>query len=330
MIQAVRNSLSMRTSIVFVALLCIVRAVPISTKLEDDSSDISYLTVDTESEIYHIGNLTGPIPRYEADESDLRFFFSNKMNPQGVEIGMRDTEAIRPLFSPGQDTMFIVHGWQNSAESPIENIIKQAALVRTDMNIFGVDWRNIAGKTYLEAFSAVPEVGRVLGELIQVLIDNNGLDLGRTTIVGHSLGAHVAGRAGATLRGQVSRIVGLDPAGPNFSYENINNRLDSTNGKFVQIIHTNAAILGFRKPLGHADYYPNGGEFQPGCTADVSGSCSHGRSYEYFAESILTGGFKARDGNIITRPECLWDLLSDDERQITIRQRIEMKNYIIQ
>ncbi|KAG5864681.1 hypothetical protein JTB14_009871 [Gonioctena quinquepunctata] len=267
--------------------------ISVLTKLEDDISDIPYHTVDTESVIYDIGNLTGPIPRYEADESDLRFFFWNKMNPLGLEIQIRDTMAIKPLFSPENDTMFIVHGWQTNAESDMEGLINQAALMRKDMNIFGVDWRKIAGGTYIQAFSAVPELGRVLGELIQVLIENNALDLEKTMIVGHSLGAHVAGRAGATLKGRVSCIVGLDPAGPLFSYEQINNRIDSTDGKFVQIIHTNAAILGFRKQLGHADYYPNGGEFQPGCTADITGSCSHKKSYEYFAESILTGGFMA-------------------------------------
>lgn len=35
---------------------------------------------------------------------------------------------------------------------------------------------------------------------------------------------------------------------------------------FVDVIHTCAGYLGFKMPLGHADFYPDGGRPpQPGC-----------------------------------------------------------------
>nr|CAH7728372.1 unnamed protein product [Callosobruchus chinensis] len=58
--------------------------------------------------------------------------------------------------------------------------------------------------------------------------------------------------------------MGLDPAGPFFTVKNLDNRLDSTDAKFVQVVHTNDGFLGFSGQLGHADYYPNGGKTQPG------------------------------------------------------------------
>ena len=39
------------------------------------------------------------------------------------------------------------------------------------------------------------------------------------------------------------------------------------------------------KAAGHVDYYPNGGEDQPGCGLEF-GSCSHGRAPEMYLKSI--------------------------------------------
>lgn len=44
------------------------------------------------------------------------------------------------------------------------------------------------------------------------------------------------------------------------------------------------------KPLGHIDFYPNGGQaIQPGCSGmkELLEACSHGRAYQYYAESII-------------------------------------------
>jgi hypothetical protein len=68
-------------------------------------------------------------------------------------------------------------------------------------------------------------------------------------------------------------MAGLDPAGPLFNLNDTETRLDTTDGDFVDIIHTNGGTLlhdqqGFLPPIGHIDFYPNGGQFQPGCTAN--------------------------------------------------------------
>ena len=44
-------------------------------------------------------------------------------------------------------------------------------------------------------------------------------------------------------------------------------------------------LKGMEKAAGHVDYYPNGGEDQPGCGLEF-GSCSHGRAPEMYLKSI--------------------------------------------
>ena len=63
---------------------------------------------------------------------------------------------------------------------------------------------------------------------------------------------------------------GLDPARPQFEGSHADARLDKTDANFVDVIHTNSAPFlfggaGYRGQLGHVDFYPNGGEYQPGC-----------------------------------------------------------------
>lgn len=61
-------------------------------------------------------------------------------------------------------------------------------------------------------------------------------------------------------------MTGLDPAFPLYNFGGSQTRLSTSDANFVDVIHTDGGILGFPWPLGHADFYPNGGiPLQPGC-----------------------------------------------------------------
>lgn len=65
-------------------------------------------------------------------------------------------------------------------------------------------------------------------------------------------------------------ILGLDPAQPYFENTDPLVRLDPSDALFVDVIHSDASGalalgLGLFQPIGHVDFYPNGGYEQPGC-----------------------------------------------------------------
>lgn len=61
--------------------------------------------------------------------------------------------------------------------------------------------------------------------------------------------------------------LGLDPAEYCFPLELTDNRLDTSDASFVDVIHT--SDIAYRKAAGHADFYANGGILQPGCSSRI-------------------------------------------------------------
>ncbi|CAH2087476.1 unnamed protein product [Euphydryas editha] len=78
-------------------------------------------------------------------------------------------------------------------------------------------------------------------------------------------------------------FTGLDPAGPLWNLNS--NRLRASDAVYVEAIHTNGGALGLGigSPLADADFFPNGGNSQPGCLTPI---CSHNRAWELFASTV--------------------------------------------
>lgn len=204
----------------------------------------------------------------------------------------------------------IVHGFGSACPHVWIYEMKTALMAVEDCIVICVDWENGATfPNYVRAAANTRLVGKQLAMLLRHLEQHKGLNLMRTHVIGFSLGAHVSGFAGAELPG-LSRITGLDPAGPLFEAQHPKVRLDSSDAEFVDVIHSNGENLilgglGSWQPMGHVDYYPNGGRVQTGCSNLFVGAvtdfiwsaqaaedeegrslCNHRRAYKFFIDSV--------------------------------------------
>ena len=92
----------------------------------------------------------------------------------------------------------------------------------------------------------------------------------------------------------------LDAAAPLFeSYPGSNPTYEDAD--FVDAIHTSAGDnilygeVGFKKPFGHVDFYPNGGTNQPRCSDIIESldiSCNHRSSIDYYDASLRASGYR--------------------------------------
>ncbi|XP_004523723.1 pancreatic lipase-related protein 2 [Ceratitis capitata] len=223
------------------------------------------------------------------DSGDVRFYLYTSSNPEEPqELRINDIESVQKShFDKTRHTKVIIHGWGGSYLTSPNGLVRRAYLSQEDYNIISVDWQIYAALNYFSARAKAPAVGEAIAELLDFLKVEFNLNYDKVVVVGHSLGAHVAGFCGKSVKGgKIAGIVGLDPASPLYNYNELEFRLSSNDAKFVLSIQTNGSLKGFAEPIGGATFYPNWGLKQPGCGADISGTCSHGRSVTLYAEAL--------------------------------------------
>lgn len=222
---------------------------------------------------------------------DVKYYLYTPQNPnepQQLEVGNAD--LLRGSnFDPNRPTRVVVHGWTGDIDSKDIQWIRKE-YVQDNYNVIGVDW-GAGAKAIIYSTSRyrVRGTGEAVAKFIEFLINDGGARLEDILPIGHSLGGHIVGYIGRFLQqtvGTLPAIISLDPAGPLFSYGDPDGRIAITDAKHVEIVHTATLNLGFTKPIGHKDVYPNGGRLQPGCGWDLSGGCDHAYAVAFMAESI--------------------------------------------
>ncbi|KXJ83592.1 hypothetical protein RP20_CCG004727 [Aedes albopictus] len=232
------------------------------------------------------------MPNLQESSLNVTFYLLTGSDQTGSTV--LTTGDIRSLrdssFNSSNPTRIIVHGFCNChlsqfCEATRQKLVKQPQ----QYNVITMSWPS--GKWLLDYWTArwrIDPASQILADFIDFLHTAGGMDLQDLYLVGHSLGAHLSGLAGKKVTsGKVGTIVALDPAKPAFDINKPDERLAITDANYVEVIHTNGKRLGMYEPIGHTDFYPNGGVQQPGCSMWWFGaSCAHGRAWELYAESI--------------------------------------------
>lgn len=248
------------------------------------------------------------------EKVDPRFCLYTRQNPNDCQrLFYNDTKSFyTSSLVPTHRLYLIAHGFLESGEKKWIKVLTNRLLTRSDVNVIVIGWEGGSSPPYTQAVANIRLVGTMAAHLLAALHRYVGVKTEFCHAIGHSLGAHLSGYIGNVLKTKfkltLGRISALDPAEPHFSQTDPVVRLDPTDAIFIDVIHTDATPfikggLGMDEPVGHLDFYPNGGENQPGCDHSIKtyvdkedGSifkalrrfvgCDHVRSYEYFIESI--------------------------------------------
>ncbi|XP_021435064.1 phospholipase A1 member A isoform X4 [Oncorhynchus mykiss] len=245
------------------------------------------------SECADFNNTTWLEYRQQGSKLQVQYLLLTRKNTDCASLFSQESLSNNnSYFNSSLPTKIIVHGYRALGSKPSwVKQLAQALLRAQDANVVVVDW--VYGASF--AYNLVVENYKEVAVQISVLINqlqNHGCKLESFHFIGVSLGAHVSGFVGTLFKGEIGRITGLDPAGPMFKGADTFDRLDPSDALFVEAIHTDSDYFGISIPVGHADFFLNGGMDQAGCARSRFESmygyviCDHMRALHVYISAL--------------------------------------------
>lgn len=178
-----------------------------------------------------------------------------------------------------------IHELTGDRLNEMNRLLTRSNLEAKDTNVIVVDYSRLGDVDhYVDGAATAALVAEALADLIALFKSSFKMDLRQLHLVGYSLGGQIAGLCGQLVgqrfQEKIGHITALDPIGVIYTPDmDADRRLSADDAAFVEVVHTNAGGRGYSGACGHADYFPNGGSVQAGCSAEDD-ECSHRRAYE--------------------------------------------------
>ncbi|XP_060802517.1 lipase member H-A [Amyelois transitella] len=190
-----------------------------------------------------------------------------------------------PTMDYSKRTLFYVGGYMDTINYPLGKTI-EIYYKKRGYNVWILDSLRFMVLEYPVAVRFMRTLARHVAEMIVAVTQANvGFDPKKFDLTGFSLGAQTMSYIAKFYRDMTgvkfSRVTALDPSGLCFRNRGPDERVDIEDADRVDTIMTNIDNWGSPAPVGHVNFYINGGEKQPGqvqwTKCDVG--CCHFRAY---------------------------------------------------
>ncbi|KRG02542.1 inactive pancreatic lipase-related protein 1 [Drosophila mojavensis] len=229
----------------------------------------------------------------ECPNSRISFWlYTNSSRDAPVLLDALNLQA--SSFEPRLPLKILIHGFTGNRSLTPNAEVRDVLLQAQPVHVISVDYGSLVRFPcyYPWAVRNAPVVAKCLAQLIDSLLASGIYRREQLHLIGFSLGGQVAGLTANFVQEPLSRITGLDPAGPGFMTNRLSDKLDASDADFVDVIHTDPFFFSLLPAMGHADFYPNLDHFsQPGCTYINRWrpyNCNHFRAAIYYGESIVS------------------------------------------
>ncbi|XP_053607007.1 pancreatic lipase-related protein 2-like isoform X2 [Plodia interpunctella] len=242
----------------------------------------------------------GSLKPVTISKENLRYveiYVSGAKAPQGKRIlytyQTMAAMAKDPTMDYSRRTLFYIGGYMDTADYPLGTTM-EIFYKKKGYNVWLLDALRFMINEYPVAARAMLGVADRVAEMLAYLTATTKFDPKKLDMIGVSLGGHtisfIAKRFTKLTGMKISRLTGLDPAGPCFRDHDPEGRLDDSDADFVDVIKTNIEGYGMAAPIGHVNIYVNGGEFQPGdfYWLTCSTFCSHIRAFTLWVAALFS------------------------------------------
>lgn len=174
---------------------------------QNDYDDPYQSQEDEESNLVLVPDEKGNLIAMNVDEVDqsaesfisipaiVRFELYTRDNPEKPQLLSSTNDSLLDTnYDPNRPTRIFIHGWNSQGE--MTPLFTDAYFKKGNHNVnwIAVNWRDGSDKVnYVSARRLVGRIGPFVAEFIEYLVNGGNLKLKDLVLVGHSLGAHIAG-----------------------------------------------------------------------------------------------------------------------------------------